>query len=151
MFNATLVCESRSFLERIDCPGQNQIRTLLARQTQQSLRALAILSIHEHQSSVVGFSNLTAQWQTNPRALGLRGKERNEEISGVHDPGTVVFNKDLNAISFLTPPERDVSMRFKRGINGVVHQIDQRLFNLRRVYANNRFRTRPDLNLDPRF
>src|SRR6266404_6883882 len=90
----------------------------LFRQAQQSLRALAILSIHEHQGSVMSFSNLTAQWQTNPRALGLRGKERNEEISGVHDPGTVVFNKDLNAISFLTPPERDVSMRFKRGING---------------------------------
>jgi hypothetical protein len=115
------------------------------------LRALAILSIHEHQSSVVGFSNLTAQWETNPRALGLRGKEWNEEISGIHDPGTVVFNKDLNAISFLTPPERDVSMRFKRGINGVVHQIDQRLFNLRRVDANYGFRTRPDLNLEPGF
>ena len=96
----------------------------LFRQAQQSLRALAILSIHEHQSSVVGFSNLTAQWQTNPRALGLRGKERNEEISGVHDAGTFVFNKDLNAGSFFTPRERDVSMRFKRGINGVVHEID---------------------------
>src|SRR5207247_6548594 len=114
----------------------------LFRQTQQSLCALAILPIHEHQSSVVGFSNLTAQWQTNPRALGLRGKEWNEEISGVHDPGTFVFDKDLNAISFLTPPERDVSVRFKRGISRVVHQIDQSLFNLRRVYANTRFRTR---------
>src|SRR5437773_12252117 len=100
----------------------------LFRQTQQSLCALAILPIHEHQSSVMSFSNLTAQWQTNPRALGLRGKERNEEISGVHDARTVVFNKDLNAISFLAPPKRDVSMRFKRGINGVVHEIDQRLF-----------------------
>ena len=123
----------------------------LFRQTQQSLRALPIRPIREHQSSVVGFSNLTAQWQTNPRALGLRGKEWNEEISGVHDPGTFVFNKDLNAISFLTPPERDVSMRFKRGVNGVVHQIDQRLFNLRCVCVNSRLWTRPDLNLDPPF
>src|SRR5437773_12253837 len=96
----------------------------LFRQTQQSLCALAILPIHEHQSSVVRFSNLTAQWQTNPRALGLCGKEWNEEISGVHDPGTVVFNEDLDAISFLTPSKRDVSMRFKRGVNSVVHQID---------------------------
>ena len=96
----------------------------LFRQAQQSLRALALLSIHEHQSSVVGFSDLTAQWQTNPRALGLRRKEWNEEISGVHDAGTFVFNKDLNAISFLTPSGRDVSMRFKRGIHSVVHQID---------------------------
>ena len=85
------------------------------------------------------------------RAVGLRGKERNEEIGGVHDAGTFVFNKDLNAISFLTPAKRDVSMCFKRGINSVVHQIDQRLFNLRRVYANSRFRTRPDLNLEPGF
>jgi len=96
----------------------------LFRKPQQSLCALAILSIHEHQSSVVSFSNLTAQWQANPRALGFRGKEGNEQISGVHDPGTFVFNEDLNAISFLTPPERYVSVRFKRGVNGVVHQID---------------------------
>jgi hypothetical protein len=88
------------------------------------LRALTILSIHEYQSAVVRFGNLTAQWQANAGALRFRGKERNEEIGWVHDPWTFVFNKDLNAISFLTPAERNVPLRFKRGINSVVQQID---------------------------
>src|SRR6476659_9716119 len=123
----------------------------LFRQTQQSLHALAIVSVHKHQRAVVCFSNLTAQRETNSRAVGLRGKERNEEISGVHDAGTFVFNEDLKAISFLTPSKGDGSMCFKRGINSVVHQVDQCLFNLRRVYANSHFRTRPDLNLEPGF
>ena len=105
----------------------------LFRQAQQSLHALAIVSVHEHQRAVVCFSNLTAQRETNSRTVGLRGKERNEEICGVHDAGTFVFHKDLNAISFLMPAKRDVSLCFKRGINSVVHQIDQRLFNLRCV------------------
>src|SRR4029453_14104980 len=96
----------------------------LFRQAQQSLRALAILSIHEHQSAVVRFSNLTAQWQSNSGAFRFRGKERNEEIGGGHDAGTFLFNKDLDAISFLTPTERDVSVRFNRGINSVVQKID---------------------------
>src|SRR6516162_4097512 len=96
----------------------------LFRQAQQSLCALAILSIHEHQGAVVRFSNLTAQWQPNAGAVWLRGKERNEEIGGVHNAGTFVFNKDLKAISFLTPPKCDISMGFKRGINCVVQQID---------------------------
>src|SRR5439155_12493583 len=113
------------------CQGQT-----LTWQAQQSLRALAIRSIHEHQSSVVGFSNLTAQWQTNSRAVGLCCKKRNEKIGRVHNARTFVFNKNLNATCFLAPTKRDVSMRFKRGINSVVHQIDQRLFNLRRVCAN---------------
>ena len=99
----------------------------------------------------MGFGNLTAQRETNSRAVGLGGKERNEEIGGVHYAGTFVFHKDLNAISFLTPAKRDVSLCFKRGIHSVMHQVDQRLFNLRRVYANSRFRTRADLNLEPRF
>jgi hypothetical protein len=88
------------------------------------LHALAIVSVHEHQSAVVGFGNLTAQWQTNSRPVRLGGKERNEQIGGVHDPGTFVFHKDLNAISFLTPAKRDVSICFKRGINSIVQQID---------------------------
>ena len=70
------------------------------------------------------FGNLTTQRQTNSGAVGLCGKERNEEIGGIHDTGTVVFNQDLNAIAFLTPPKRDVSMRLKRGIHSIVHQID---------------------------
>ena len=97
----------------------------LARQTQQSFHSLAIFSIHEDQRAVMRFGNLTAQWETNSRALRFCGKEGNEEIGGVHDAGTFVFDKDLNAISFLAPAKRNVSMCFKRGVNSVVHQIDQ--------------------------
>src|SRR5262249_51985357 len=97
------------------------------------------------------FGNLTAQWQANPRTRGLRGKERNEEISGVHDARTFVFNEDLDAISFLTPAKRNVAVCFESGINSVVQEIDQHLFNLRRVCANHCFRTLLDLNLEPGF
>src|SRR4051812_10708958 len=101
------------------------MRCSTARQAQQSLHALAILSVHEHQGAVVRFGNLTAQRETDSGALRLGRKERNKKIGGVHDAGSFVFNKNLNAICFLTPAKRDVSMCFKGGINGVVHQVDQ--------------------------
>src|SRR6188768_562443 len=98
---------------------RRRLRYSIARQTQQRLHALTIFSVHEHQSAVVSFGNLTAQRETNSRAFGLRGKKRNEKISGVHDAGTFVFNKDLNAISFLPPAKCDVSMCFERGVNSI--------------------------------
>ena len=52
----------------------------------------------------------------------------NARVGGAVNPrytGTFVFDKDLNAISFLAPAKRDVSMCFKSSINSVVHQIDQ--------------------------
>src|SRR5262249_48891008 len=93
-------------------------------QAQQSLRALAIFSIHERQSAVMRFGNLAAQWQPDPGTFLFRGKKRNEEISWIHDARTFVFNDDLHAISFLAPANRDVSAHFQRGINSVVQQID---------------------------
>src|SRR5215471_7349818 len=97
------------------------------------------------------FGNLTAQWQANPRTRGLSSKERNEEIGGVHDARTFVFNEDLDAISSLTPAKCNVAVCFESGINSVVQEIDQHLFNLRGVCANHCFQTSPDLNFEPGF
>src|SRR5215510_16116483 len=104
---------------------RERVRALeeLFRKTQQSLCALAILSVHEHQSAIVRFGNLTAQWQPYAGAVRFRGKKRNEQIGGIHDAGTFVFNKDLDTISFLAPAKRNVAMCFKCGIDGVVQQI----------------------------
>src|SRR5438094_4005149 len=46
-----------------------------SRQAQQCCCALAVLSVHEDQRSAVSFGNLTAQWQTDPRTLGLCGEK----------------------------------------------------------------------------
>src|SRR3954470_2880615 len=96
----------------------------LLRQAPQSLRAVTVLTVHEHERSVMRFGDLTTQRQTNSRPLGFCGEKRDEKIGGVHNTMAFIFNEDLNAIRFLTPAEPDVSMRFKRGINSVVHQID---------------------------
>jgi len=84
----------------------------------------------------MGFGNLAAKWQTDPRTLGLCGEKRHEKICRIHNALSLVLDKDLNATFFLTPPNRDVSLSFKCGINGVVHQIDQGLFNLGRIGTN---------------
>ena len=66
-------------------------------------------------------------------------------------PGPFILNKDLNAIFFLAPPDRDFPVSFKRRINSVMHKIDQGLFNLRRVGTNHCFWTWHNLHLEPWF
>src|SRR5438105_15729258 len=97
---------------------------------QQCFCAFAAASVHYHQRTSVRFRNLTAQRQTNPRALGLCGEKWHEQIRRVHDSGSFVLNKNLNRIFFLPPADYDVSARLKRGINGIAHQINQQLFEL---------------------
>src|SRR5206468_1962111 len=120
-----------------------------SRQAQQCCCALAVLSVHEDQRSAVSFGNLTAQWQTDPRTLGLCGEKRHEKICRIHNALSLILDKDLNATFFIAPPDGDVSVSFKCRIYSVVHQINPSLLNLRRACANHCFRTQQDLTFAP--
>src|SRR5260370_26012269 len=95
-----------------------------SRKAQQCCCAVAVLSVHKDQRSAVGFGNLTTQWQTDPRTLGLCGEKRHEKICRVHNALSLILDKDFNATFFIAPPDRDVSLSFKCRIYRVVHQIN---------------------------
>ncbi len=50
-------------------------------------------------------------------------------------PGPFVSHKNLRVIGLFAPADRHVSAGFERSVNRVVHDIDERLLNLRRVCA----------------
>ena len=72
----------------------------------------------------MSLGDLAAQRQPDSGACRFCGEERHKEIRGIHNPGTVVVNKDLDHIFVLTPPDDNFAVGFKSGVNSVVYKID---------------------------
>ena len=66
-----------------------------------------------------------------PEPVGLRREERDEEVSGVGQPRTLVVDRDLQRAIDLLPVERHLPRGvFERRVNGVADDIDQQLLEL---------------------
>jgi hypothetical protein len=65
--------------------------------------------------------------------------------------GTNKFKNDyFDAIAGFAPPNRHRSLRFERSVNGIVDEIDQDLFDLRRVRVDLQLRSWNHLHFEPR-
>src|SRR5438876_6451320 len=96
------------------------------------------------------FCNLPAERQSDAGAAWLRGEEWNEQICRVHNPLAFITNDHFDAIAGFAPENCDRSLRLERGIDRIVHEINQDLFDLRPVRMNSYFRSGNDSYFKPR-
>ena len=100
--------------------------------------------------------DLTAQDEPDPGALRLRGEERHEEIGRLRDARAVVFDEKLHAAARPAPAESHVRRRssglgargplLERRFDGVFHEVDDELLDLRRIARQREIRAREKLH-----
>src|SRR5437588_751341 len=76
-------------------------------------------TIRQGQRTAMRFRNLPAERETNSRSTRLRGKEGNEQVRWVHDPGAGVAHENFHAVRHVAPACRDPSFGFQRSFGGV--------------------------------
>src|SRR5258708_15919353 len=92
--------------------------------------ALMVGPVLQRERSAMGLDDLARQNESDARALGLRRKERHEEIRALGKTGTLVLDEDDRRSVLPDPPGPDSSARDERGIHRVANDIDQHLFQL---------------------
>src|SRR5687767_1068870 len=91
------VWDSAILVEGFGTPYQSEGYPIgpLNRNFQDRAGAAPGLSVLQGQRPAVGFSNLSAQHQSNSRSLGFRGEERYEQVGGVLESRTLVLYRDF--------------------------------------------------------
>jgi hypothetical protein len=60
--------------------------------------AVAAGTVAKRQGVAVSFGDLAAESESDARAAGLGGEERNEEVGWIGDAGAIVLNHDLDRV-----------------------------------------------------
>src|SRR5215213_2900797 len=135
-------------VERVKAPSLGH---QLERKAKPGLAALLRGAILQGEGSAVGFSDLTAERQSNPGPRRLGGEERHEKIRGVGKTEAVVFNKDFKFRRSPFPTYPDPAIRLKSSVNSIAQQINENLFQLISISVNHHLRAWHESDLEPRF
>ena len=103
--------------------------------SQPRLAPATIPPIFERQTAPMGLSDLPAQDKPNSGTPGFGGEEWNKKIGGICQPRPFILDAHLNLIPPPGPLHRHPAPGFKRGVHGVTHQVDEKLFQLVGVRA----------------
>src|SRR5580658_4507084 len=102
----------------------------LNREAQFCFAAAAVAAILERQSAAVGFCDLAAEDEANSGAALFRGEEGHEEVGGVRNAGAFIQYGNFQVRAVAGPGHLYSAARFPCGVDGVVNEVDQKLFEL---------------------
>src|SRR5262245_53661232 len=109
----------------------------IERQFEPRLGASPLHPVFERQGTSVSLGNLPAQGKADARTTGLGRKEWNEEIGSVRQSRPFIFDRDFEIAVIYVPADIDLSIRFAGGIDGIANQVDEQLFKLIAIAADN--------------
>src|SRR5690606_282688 len=90
----------------------------------------AVGAILECNRTAVRFGDLAAEGEADARPVRLGREERHEQVCGVRKAAALVFDLDLDERPRLLPRHRHAAAGFERRVDGVAHEVDERLFEL---------------------
>ncbi len=96
------------------------------------------------------FRDLPAERQSDAGTAGLGGEKGNKQICRIQDPLSFITNDHFDAVARFAPSNLHRSLGFERGVDCIVHEINENLFDLRGVRVDLQLRSGNNLHFQSR-